>query len=658
MPKTPERSPQRITRVSTRRQRGLTGTQRLQVGLLLLVVLLIAGVLLAAAFQPPPAQRPVLEAARPAATSSLLPMIHPTVMSVAPAPASTTAAPSTAAPTDQIRLPASTWQKSPAPSEGELQAFIAGMSLPDKVAQLVLCGFDGQSLASSPALQMLVGTYHIGGVIFLEPNAHDPQQISRLTTELQALAASTGAHIPLFISSNHEGGVVVRITDGVTGFPGNMAVGATERLEYAYVAAALSAQELRSMGINMNLAPVLDVNDNPLNPVIGVRSFGDNPALVAEYGRLAVRGTQDNGVIAVAKHFPGHGSVALDSHGSLPIIDETLDELQQHGLKPFAAAIQEGVAAIMVAHIALPALDDSGRPATLSPEIVTSLLRQQMKFDGLIMTDSLGMGAVTQGRGQPEAAVEAVQAGADMVISTGPFNDQIGIIEALVAAVRNGSISMAQIDQSVRRVLLLKHQYGLFETAEPHDLTSVGSSDHQATADKIAGLAVTLLRDDTRLIPLPASLKRLLLVSPDHLPPASTGTETLFAELLRQQGYEVTEVIYDLDSAASRNAAWSQAMAQAAAHDLVVFGEWELIKRYINDDDQWQEQFVGELARNSTPVIVVAWHNPAAIMRVPSASTFITAYGNTRAQVKAIAEALAGSVAPLGQLPMNIQNLP
>jgi beta-N-acetylhexosaminidase len=457
----------------------------------------------------------------------------------------------------------------------------------------------------------------------------------------------------LFISSNHEGGTVVRIADGVTGFPGNMAVAATDRLEYAYIAAALSARELRAMGINMNLAPVLDVNDNPLNPVIGTRSFGDSPARVAEYGRMAVRGTQDNGVIAVAKHFPGHGSESVDSHGELPVVTEALDVMMQHGLIPFTAAIQEGVAAIMTAHIAIPALDNSGRPATLSPQIVTGLLRERLKFDGLIVTDSLGMGAVSAGRSQPQAAVEAVQAGADIVLSTGPMDAQIGMIRALAAGVQSGQIPIAQIDQSVLRILRVKHAFGLFD-ASGIDLTVVGLPDHQAVADQIALESVTLLRDNSDYIPIGAPPKRLLVISPDHLPSASSGNGTQFAELLRQHGYEVKELIVNLDSAENRNAVFAQATSQAAAQDVIIFGEWELIKRYVNWADQWQEQLMAALSKSGPPVIVVAWHNPAAILRSPSGAAFLTAYGNTRAQVKAVVDVLIGSAQAAGRLPMTL----
>ena len=623
------------------------------------VILTMGAGLLALAYAfAQPVSRPT-PVAYPSPTPALMPSLSPDSAAGEPATVAGEETTSSAPPmevtaTPAIPLPAPTWQLSPLPSDAELDAMIGGMSLQDKVAQMVMVGFQGQSVATSPELATMVGTYHVGGVVLLEANAHDPQQLSALTGELQSLALSSGAGIPLFIAINHEGGIVVRITERVTGFPGNMAVAATGRQEYAYIAAALAAQELRAMGVNMNLAPVLDVNDHPLNPVIGTRSFGESPVLVAEYGRWAVRGSQDNGVIAVGKHFPGHGSVAVDSHGALPVLQVTADELTQRELVPFRAAIEEGVAGIMTAHIAVPALDGSGRPATLSPEILAGLLRQEMGYDGLILTDSLGMGGITTGWGQPQAAVEAVKAGADIVLSTTPMEAHVAIVQGLAAAVQQGEIPIERIDQSLRRILRVKRAYGLFEPLTTPNLNEVGSPDHQAIADEIARQAVTLLRDDGKQIPLPPPPARLLLVSPQELPPAASGGGTQFAELLRQRGYEVAELVFNLDAGGSRDYVYVAAVAQAPAHDVVVFGEWELIKRYVNWNDQWQEQLIADLEQEGSPVVVVAWHNPAAILRCPPGIPFLTAYGNTRAQVAAVVAVLAGEQVPMGHLPLTL----
>jgi len=529
------------------------------------------------------------------------------------------------------------------------------MPLADKIGQMMMVGFPGQSLSESPELSTLISTHHVGGIVLLESNAHDPQQVARLVTEAQNLSAQTGSHIPLFVAINHEGGNVVRITEGVTGFPGNMAIAASGRPEYANAAATLAAEELRAMGINMNLAPVLDVNDNPLNPIIGVRSFGESPDLVVSLGRETIRGFQQNGLIAVAKHFPGHGSAAIDSHVGLPVINRSALELEQVDLPPFQMAVEEGIEAIMTAHVAVPAWEPvPGLPASLSANVLTGVLRDRMGFDGIIVTDSLGMGAIAASWGQARAAVEAVKAGADVVLSTSPLEAHIAIHQALVTAVQSGEITPARIDESVFRILRVKYNYGLFEWKPRVDLSLVGSEEHQMVADGIAQAAITLFKDDAGLVPLPKDARRLLILSPDELPPASAGEGTLLTQELRQRGFEVTELVFNLDQSDSRDATYAEALRAAPEHDVVIFGEWELVKRYANWSDQWQETLVAALQRSGKPVIMIAWRDPGAIIRVPQIPTFVIAYGTTTGQVRAVVKVITGQAPPLGRLPLTI----
>lgn len=590
-------------------------------------------------FQPPVIVPPLEKPAAPAATPSPTWPPTPTAMaSPTPTPIPPTPTPAAAAPSDE-----------------DLRALIAQMSLSEKVGQMMMVGFDGQSLAGSAGLSSLIATYHAGGIVLVEPNAHDPQQIARLTGEVQQLALSSAPHVPLFVAINHEGGIVVRISEGVTAFPGNMAVAATGRPEYAHSAAALAAQELRAMGINMNLAPVLDVNDNPLNPIIGVRSFGESPELVARLGQETIRGFQENRVIAVAKHFPGHGSTATDSHIGLPVIDRTAGQLEQIDLPPFQAAIDEGVEAIMSAHVVVPALEPEPHlPASLSAAVLTGLLRERMGFDGVIFSDSLDMGAITGQQGQAGAAVAAVKAGTDVVLSTGPLRGQIAISQALVAAVQNGEISPDRIDESVLRILRLKYRYGLFEEAADADLGLVGSAPHQEAADEIALAAITLLRDDAGMVPLPEDARRLLIVSPEELPPGASGRGTLLAEALRERGFEVTELVFNPALGSSQGVTYAAALEAAPEHDAILFGEWELVKRWVNGSDRWQETLIAALQQSGKPVIVVSWHNPGAIARLPEVPTFLAAYGPTASQVKGVVEVLTGQAAPQGHLPLTI----
>ncbi len=570
---------------------------------------------------------------------------------VSPVVPSTPVTSASAEPTPPSVTPTAKAEQPLVPSITELEAMLAQMSVRDKVAQMVMVGFHGRSIDESPELATMVGEYHVGGLVLLEANAHDPAQVQRLTGELQALATSSGAGIPLFISINHEGGIVIRITEGITEFPGNMAVGATGLPQNAYLAAALGGEELRAMGINMNLAPVLDINDNPLNPIIGTRSFGASAPMVAEYGRLAVRGMQERGVIAVAKHFPGHGGVAVDSHGGLPVIEASAEALWQHELVPFRAAVEEGVTGIMTAHISLPALDATGRPATLSPEILTGLLREQMGYDGLIMTDSLGMAGVSKDRGQVQAAIEAVQAGADILLSTSPMDAHVAIIKALAQSVRQGEIPLERIDRSVMRILKAKAAYSLFQPL-PSDLSRVGSPQNRATAEEIALQAVTVVRDADGNIPLPPTTASLLVISPSELPRATEGQGTRFAQLLRERGYLVDELVFNPNLADSRAEVAASAKARSPEYDAVLFGEWELIKRFVNLGDVWEEELIGALQQSSRTLIVVAWHNPAAILRCPEVTGFIAAYDNSAAQVEAVVAVLNGEHKATGELPM------
>lgn len=547
------------------------------------------------------------------------------------------------------------WEPARVPNDEQLRSYVRGVPLADKIGQMMLVGFSGESLSESPELETLISVYHLGGIVLQERNAHDPQQLSQLLAEAQDLAAQTGSGIPLFVSINHEGGNVVHITEDVTHFPGNMALGATGRADYAYIAAAMAADELRAMGINMNLAPVLDVNEDPHNPIIGARSFGGSPDLVQSMGRETIRGLQQQGVIAVGKHFPGHGSVTIDSHIGLPTIDKEASDLKEVELPPFEMAVEVDVDAIMTAHIVVTAWEpEPNLPATLSANIVTGILREHMGYDGIVMTDSLGMGAITARWTQAEAAVEAVKAGVDVVLSTGPMAAQEAIHEALMTAVRSGDIPLQRIDDSVLRILRVKHKYRLFEKQRHADLSVVNSPEHQAMADEIGLAAITVYKDDGALVPLPEHVRQLLVISPRGLPSATDGEGTLLAEELRRHGYDVTELVFNVNQNASRDTVYTGALEAALEHDAVIFGEWQLIRRYANRTDQWQERLISALQQTGTPVVMTSWYDPAAIIRVPEISTYVVTYASTEGQVQAFVKILVGQSSAQGTLPLTI----
>jgi beta-N-acetylhexosaminidase len=331
------------------------------------------------------------------------------------------------------------------------------------IGQMLLFGWQGAVAAESQSVnehaRALIEDAAVGGIILMGRNVDTPAQVKALTTDLQARNGAYGRP-PLFIAVDQEGGRVNRLNPPhFSRQPGSGEIGAGGNPEAAQGAAVAIARELRTVGINWNFAPVLDVNNNPLNPVIGDRSYGDDPALVAAMGVAAVKGYQDEcGLLACGKHFPGHGDTTVDSHLGLPVVEHGLARLESVELVPFRAAIAAGLVAIMTAHIVFKQIDPD-RPATLSPAIVTGLLRREMGFDGLIITDCLEMKGVTQHCDASEAAVRAVLAGADILLCCHTWTTQAAIRTALQGAVASGRISAARIDESLGRIARAKERW-------------------------------------------------------------------------------------------------------------------------------------------------------------------------------------------------------
>lgn len=332
------------------------------------------------------------------------------------------------------------------------------MTLEEKVGQLLIVHFMGHEV--NEEAKALVQEAHVGGIIyFIASNGlTSPEQVKRLSADLQSLAKT-----PLFIAIDQEGGRVTRLKEGFTQLPHNWDVGQTGDPDAAEKIAALSSRELTSVGINMNMAPVVDVNSNPENPVIGKRSFSDDPVQVALFGKAALKGYREGDVIAVLKHFPGHGDTSVDSHYGLPVVDRSLEDLEAIELYPFRELAGEAQA-IMTAHIVVPALDPDNA-ATFSPTILQGLLREKMGFNGIIISDSLLMkGALLQAGTLENAAIKAFNAGCDLLIVAGGFSKEslpqasamMSVHKALVEAVRDGRISEERLDASVERILRLK----------------------------------------------------------------------------------------------------------------------------------------------------------------------------------------------------------
>src|SRR6266705_5778658 len=332
------------------------------------------------------------------------------------------------------------------------------MTVEEQIGQLLMVGFWG----TTPSLEIidLIQRYHVGNVILFTRNIHEIQQVLEPTQKLQEIAKEAGQRYPLLIAIDHENGIVQRLGDMVTIFPGNMALGAIGSEEIAYKVAMATGNELKALGINMNLAPVVDVNNNPANPIIGVRSFGENPSLVARLGAAMVKGYHAAGIFSCLKHFPGHGDTAIDSHLSLPVIPYTLQRLEALELVPFRSGMKAGAESVMIAHVAFPTLAEQNTlPATLSPSIVQGLLREQLDFKGVILSDCMEMRAISDTFGTERAAVTALQAGNDLVLVSHTYTRQRGSTEAIEAAVRAHELNAKAVRQAAEQVLKLKARY-------------------------------------------------------------------------------------------------------------------------------------------------------------------------------------------------------
>ncbi|WP_088831258.1 beta-N-acetylhexosaminidase [Paenibacillus tyrfis] len=522
---------------------------------------------------------------------------------------------------------------------------LAGMTLEEKVGQLIQAGF--HSLEPDGHILDLIERRRIGGVILFARNVQDPAQVAALTGKLQEAAQRAGT-APLWVSIDQEGGMVARITEGVALMPGAMAIAAGGSVEAAYEAAQVAGRELRALGVNMNFAPDLDINNNPANPVIGVRSFGEAPEAAAEYGAASIRGFQDAGVSATAKHFPGHGDTATDSHLDLPTILHSRERIEAVELVPFRHAVAAGVDAVMSSHIVFPAFEPERLPATLSRRVLTGLLREELGFDGVIVTDCMEMQAIAAHYGTIEAAVMAVEAGADIVLISHSRELQEGSLDALLEAVRSRRISEERIDASVRRLLALKRKR-LAVGAEPHEaaLRLVGCEAHRETARRISEASVTLVKDEERLLPLrrvPTLVIHTSAVATSIADEAVDIPHT-FGKALAAQGLDVIERIIPVSP---DDEALQALLTQAEPFGQVVVGT------YNASFYPGQVRLIEALQSLGKRPVVVALRNPYDLCEFPDVSTYAAVYESRPLALESAAKGLTGAIPMRGRLPVTI----
>lgn len=521
------------------------------------------------------------------------------------------------------------------------------LTLEQAVAQQFLLSFEGKRELPGELIAILRKQHAGGIVLFRHKNVGTPAEVRALTSLLQATAAESGQP-PLLIAADQEGGQLMAIGEA-TPFPGNMALGATRSPQLAYKVGRALGLELSAVGVNVDFAPVCDVNNNPRNPVIGTRSFGEDPRLVARLAAAFIHGLQSSGVAATAKHFPGHGDTSADSHSGAPVLRHPAKRIRSVELVPFRAAIQAKARLVMTAHIVLPALNGGSAdlPATLAPHLLRGVLRKQMGFNGVIVSDALDMHALEQGPGYLAETMAAVAAGNDLLL----FNHDLSRVEPatvnLVQAARRGLLSAGEIQASARRVLSLKRW--IHGRPQP-ELNVIGCDEHRRLAREVARKSITLVRNAAGILPLRLSAgKKLAVVTPrpQDLTPADTSSyvRPALAAALGRHHAQVHGFKVAMDPATGD---LEQLCKQLAEYDLVIIGT-------INATSHpGQASLVRKLIRQRTEVIAIALRMPYDLAAYPAVSTYLCTYSILPPSMEALADAMFGQIAFAGRPPVTI----
>lgn len=535
---------------------------------------------------------------------------------------------------------------------------LSDFTLRELAGQLVIEWIPGGYVAPSSRdfepLRAWVEDNGIGGV---SPSIGTPHAYVAKLNALQERAS-----VPLLVTADFEnGGPGMRINGsfalpsmlpqgGGTDFPPTMAFGAIGDERFAYEYGRITGLEARASGVHFLFSPVLDVNSNPDNPVIATRAFGGDAALVARMGRAFIRGAHDGGVLTTGKHFPGHGDTSTDSHIGIPVVEADRARLDELELAPFVAAIDEGVDAIMTAHVQLPDILGPGAPpATLSPEVMTEILRNDLGFDGIVFTDAMTMRGITDMYGIGEASVRALEAGSDIVLSPQAVPE---VIEAIIEAVESDRLSRQRLEASARRLLEIKARLGLHRvrtTSLERVDEVVGSGAHLAFADSAASRSITLVRDEARLVPMDG----LSLAPTLHLryaPSTRLWANRGFATGLAERAFDLTEIRLD---ERSDSAAYARAMDALASADRVI------VSAYVSASAGSTEDALPEPLRElvtsaavSRPTVLISFGNPYLLSAVPEVGSYLLAWGDRDVSQRAAVAALFGEEAISGRLPI------
>lgn len=505
-----------------------------------------------------------------------------------------------------------------------------GMTLEEQIGQTLMVGFAGAT-ASREVIE-LIQRYHVGNIILFSRNVRDAEQVHALTRSLQRAAREAGHVYPLLIAIDQENGIVQRLGEAATLFPGNMALGAIGSEEVAAEVALATGRELKALGITMNLAPVVDVNNNAANPVIGVRSFGEDPRLVARLGSAMVKGYQDAGVISCLKHFPGHGDSAVDSHLAMPLIPHSLERLEAVELVPFRAGIGAGAGSVMIAHVAFPALThDETLAATLSSAIIQGLLRENLGYEGVIVSDCLEMQAISATVGTETAAVMALQAGIDLVLVSHTFARQRGSFEAMREAALTGELPAQVVQRAAERIVSLKAHYLSWDESA----MDIDYAAHAQLSERAYELSTTLVRNDDALLPLRLQEGESIVVvslarNTTTVVEDRFYSDEMLLDILRRYSRDVS-----LLRVTSEND-YREVLEEERENDIFIVAT---VNAHLDEE---QARVVRFLLASGRRVIGIAVRNPYDLEAFPQLRTFFATYEYTRPALVAAARVIFG----------------
>lgn len=537
---------------------------------------------------------------------------------------------------------------------------LASMTLRDKAAQMVWPQIFGDYVsADAPQWRKISGwitQQHVGGIIM---SVGSPLEIAAKLNALQRMS-----DLPLLVGGDLEFGAGYRARGGyflpngidlggAVLFPPEMAIGATRDTMFAYEQGRITAKEGRAIGFQIDFSPILDVNNNPANPVISTRSFGEEPALVAQMGAAFIRGVQEHGMIATGKHFPGHGDTGTNSHLALPVVRVSRARLDSVELVPFNAAVKAGVGAIMTFHGSMPALDSSGAPGTLSHNVLTSLLRDEMHFHGLVVSDAMDMRAVLDAYGAVNASQLAVAAGADVLLQP---QDVAQTIDAVVAGVAAGKYPETRLDASVRRILAAKARVGL-RKERLVDLDRareiVGDSADAAIARSAADRSITLVRDSAHQLPLARLNKSARILSITYAHRADLGAGVTFDAELRRVFPALRPEYVDADN---ERPDFFHLFAIADSADVILVSSYVAHSSTATTVDVPRSfvDFIEELNKRKEHPVVIAFGNPYFLQQIPDVGAYVVAWGGFPVSQGAAARAVLGAIPMAGKLPITI----